>query len=121
MVSVAWETATQLIEEGIDVGVINARFLKPLDSETILDQAQVSGRLLTIEENVLRGGYGESVRQAIAEAGLANKIEHQALGLPDAFVEHGTQPILRHEVGLCAERLTQVVRQMLQSTTVRKR
>ena len=121
MVSVAWETAAELIEEGIDVGVINARFLKPLDSETIINQAQESGRLITIEENVLRGGYGESVRQAIAEAGLASKIEHQALGLPDAFVEHGTQPILRHEVGLCAEHLTQVARQMLQSNVARKR
>jgi len=75
-----------------------------------LDAACVSGRLITIEENARRGGFGEIVRDAIAEANLSGQIDHRIIALPDAFVEHGAQPIIRRECGLCAEALVEAVR-----------
>lgn len=100
MVSVAWEAAQTLREEGIGVGVINARFLKPIDSGAILSLAEQTGRLITIEENVQRGGFGEAVWDVIQAAGLEGKIKHRIVSLPDAFVEHGNQSIIRSEAGL---------------------
>jgi 1-deoxy-D-xylulose-5-phosphate synthase len=120
MVSVAWEAATALLEEGIEVGVINARFLKPIDHDTILDHAKSAGLLITIEENVQRGGFGEAVRDAISAEGLANQIKHQIISLPDAFVEHGTQPIIRSESGLSADNLMRAVREMIGQPGSRK-
>jgi len=115
MVSVAWEAAKLLSEEGIEACVINARFLKPLDSDTILSRAGKAGRLITIEENAKRGGFGEAVRDALHDAGLAAKIEHRIMALPDVFVEHGAQPIIRAEYGLSAELLVQNAKQMQKS------
>jgi 1-deoxy-D-xylulose-5-phosphate synthase len=115
MVSVAWEAASLLSAQGLEACVINARFLKPIDGETILDRAKIAGRIITIEENVQRGGFGEAVRDAVHEAGLAKTIEHKIVALPDAFVEHGAQPIIRSECGLSADSLTDLVRKMLNS------
>ena len=113
MVSVAWEAAQKLKEEGIEVGVVNSRFIKPIDAETILSLAASSSRLVSIEENVKRGGFGEAVRDAIVERGLESTIKHRILALPDEFVEHGTQPIIRSECGLCAGSLASAVREIV--------
>jgi 1-deoxy-D-xylulose-5-phosphate synthase len=98
MVSVAWEASAKLSKMGIRATVVNARFIKPLDAETICSVAQRAGRVVTIEENVKRGGFGEAVRDAIAERGL--NVPVSILALPDLFVEHGAQPIIRSQVGL---------------------
>lgn len=113
MVSVAWEAAQKLREEGIQVGVINARFIKPIDSQVILEAASRTGLLITIEENVQRGGFGEAVRDQIQLAGLAKQVVHQILALPDAFVEHGAQPIIRAESGLDAISVIANIREQL--------
>lgn len=115
MVSVAWEAAKKLEEQGIRPCVINARFIKPLDAETIVDRARKAGRIVTIEENVQRGGFGEVVRDAIHDAGVATKVEHVIVALPDAFVEHGAQPIIREEAGLSADTLVSRVLSMVKS------
>jgi len=115
MVSVAWEAAKKLEAQGIRPCVINARFIKPLDAETIVDRATKAGRIVTIEENVQRGGFGEAVRDALHDAGVATSVEHQIVALPDAFVEHGTQPIIRAEAGLSADLLVSRVTSMLNS------
>lgn len=109
MVSVAWEAAQALKESGLDVGVINARFIKPIDDVTILREASATGVLVTIEENVQRGGFGEAVRDAITNAGLEGRIKHRIVSLPDAFIEHGAQPIIREESGLGADSLSSLV------------
>ncbi len=119
MVSVAWEAAQALATEGIDAGVINSRFIKPLDSATILDHAGATGKLITIEENVQRGGFGEAVRDAVQSSGLS--IEHRIISLPDAFVEHGTQPIIRAECGLSSSNVEKLVREMLTSGSSKSR
>ncbi|HJP82970.1 MAG TPA: 1-deoxy-D-xylulose-5-phosphate synthase [Fimbriimonadaceae bacterium] len=113
MVSVAWEAAQMLAQQGIEAGVINARFLKPLDADAILDRASATGHLITIEENVQRGGFGEAVRDAVANAGLQAKIEMKIIALPDAFVEHGSQPIIRTECRLCADSVVALAQSML--------
>lgn len=99
MVGPAWAAVEKLSEKGITATAINARFLKPFDLETILAQVAETGNLLVIEENVRRGGFGEAVRDALAEAGRSDISVH-ILALPDRFVEHGSQPLIRRDCGL---------------------
>ena len=100
MVSVAWQAASDVES----VGVFNARFTKPLDEQAILGAAQQYRGLVTIEENVGRGGFGEAVRALLNAHGLA-ETPLITMALPDHFVEHGTQAIIRAESGLSAEAL----------------
>ena len=102
MVSAAYAAAVELSKQGISCEVINARYLKPIDASTILGSAQKTGKLITIEENVATGGFGQAVRSALHEANLGS-IPHTLMSLPDAFVEHGAQPLIRKDVGLTAE------------------
>jgi 1-deoxy-D-xylulose-5-phosphate synthase len=87
---------------GIHAGVINARFLKPLDSELICERASKAGRVLTVEENVLQGGFGSSVLELFQERGLLD-IQVGRLGIPDLFMEHGPQSLLRNKYGIDEE------------------
>ena len=115
MVSVAWEASQRLKEQGYEVGVVNARFIKPIDADTILGQADTTRTLITVEENVQRGGFGEAVRDALNDAGLQAMVRHQILALPDAFVEHGSQPIIRSESGLSADAVVETVTRLVGS------
>jgi len=108
MVGPAWEAADQLAARGIDATVINARFVKPLDAETIVAAARETRFVVTIEENVQTGGFGQAVRDALHEAGLGD-VPHQILALPDAFVEHGSQPLIRRDCGLDADGIVAAV------------
>lgn len=85
--------AEQLREEGLDVGVINARFVKPLDRQCVERALRDGGFLVTVEEGCLMGGFGSAVLEAACELGLDTRRVHR-LGLPDHFVEHGE----RHEL-----------------------
>ncbi len=86
-------------EHGLRVGVINARFLKPLDTATILKAIDECGFVLTIEEGCLMGGFGSAVLEAANEAGR-NTSHLRRLGLPDRFVMHAERPEQLAEVGL---------------------
>ncbi len=86
-------------EEGIEANVINARFVKPLDEALILERAQAAGAVLCLEENTILGGFGSAVSELLAESGLSN-LRFKRLGIPDIFVEHGTQAELRRDLGL---------------------
>ncbi len=112
MVGPAYRAAKQLAAEGIEATVINARFAKPLDEATILESAIQTKRVLTIEENVRSGGFGERVR-----ACLTPEISIQVIAIEDHFVEHGTQPILRQEVGLTADNIASIARRMVARST----
>lgn len=105
MVAPALEAAHQLEQKGIHATVVNARFAKPLDTELILDIASQTKHLLTVEENTLQGGFGSHVTDLIKQAGL-NDIAIKSLGLPDKFIEHGTQSFLRSKYGLDANGIT---------------
>jgi len=95
----ALEAAALLKEQGISAAVVNARFIKPLDSELILAQAEKTGCLVTVEENALQGGFGSAVLEAVSDAGLSS-LRVKRIGIPDSFIEHGSQDQLRKDLGL---------------------
>jgi 1-deoxy-D-xylulose-5-phosphate synthase len=101
-VPVALSAAKILASKGIEASVVNARFVSPLDNTFITKVAKTTGRLVTIEENVVRGGFGSAVLTMLEQSSL-NNIKTHCIGIPDEFVEHGTQPILRAKYGLDGE------------------
>ncbi|MBE9536580.1 MAG: 1-deoxy-D-xylulose-5-phosphate synthase [Proteobacteria bacterium] len=96
----AVDAAKALMDKGIDAEVINARFVKPLDEEMILASARKTKQIITIEENALQGGFGSAVMELLEEKALLPEIKVKRLGIPDRFIEHGPQEILRKEVGI---------------------
>jgi len=108
MVQPAIEAAKNLEEdEHISATIVNARFVKPLDVELIMELAQKTGKIVTVEENVIQGGFGS----AILELLQAHDLDHvivRCIGLPDKYIEHGPQSILRHKYGLDAEGIEKV-------------
>ncbi len=101
-VAPALEAAKELATRGIKTTVVNSRFAKPLDSELITDIASRIKRLLTVEENVLSGGFGSSVAALLQESGITD-VRLKSIGIPDEFVEHGTQALLRSKYSLDAK------------------
>lgn len=100
-VAPAFEAAGELARKGIDTTVINARYAKPMDVPLILDVAGRVKRIVTVEENVLSGGFGSGVARLLGESGM-NDIQVICIGVPDEFVEHGSQAVLRAKFGLDA-------------------
>lgn len=103
----ALAAANTLSEHGIEAAVLNARFVKPLDREAILDLAKATGRIITIEEGALAGGFGSAVLELLADAGLSH-VEVHRMGIPDKFIDHGSVPLLHAECGLTRERIVQL-------------
>jgi 1-deoxy-D-xylulose-5-phosphate synthase len=102
----AVQAAARLRAEGLDVGVINARFAKPLDKETIVRAITETGFVVTVEEGALAGGFGSAVLEAANAAGVAT--DHiRCLGIPDRFIEHGERDELMSDLGLTVEGLVQ--------------
>jgi 1-deoxy-D-xylulose-5-phosphate synthase len=97
----ALAAAQKLEEKGFSATVVNARFVKPLDENLILTLAAKHGRVLTVEENVLAGGFGSAILELLADQGLLVAVKR--LGIPDKFVEHGAPAILRQKYGLDAD------------------
>jgi 1-deoxy-D-xylulose-5-phosphate synthase len=91
--------AEKLAEAGTHAAVINSRFLKPLDANLLCDWAKRVGKVVTVEENVLQGGFGSAVLELFQERGLSS-IQVKRLGIPDLFVEHGSQALLREKYGI---------------------
>jgi len=89
-------------EGGPDLTVVNARFVKPLDTELLASQLAPGRRLMTVEENALAGGFGAAVMEAIAALG-ARDVAVERLGIPDEFQPHGSQEILRARLDLDVE------------------
>ena len=87
--SAAVEAAELLGKRGFSCGVANPIFVKPLDVDLVLDAARATGRIVTVEENVLAGGFGSAVVEALAAAGMGETKVHR-IGMPDSFIEHGT-------------------------------
>jgi 1-deoxy-D-xylulose-5-phosphate synthase len=106
------EAAKQLALQGIEATVVNARFAKPLDKELITDLAGRIKNIVTVEENVLTGGFGSSVARLVQESGK-NDVIIKNIGIPDEFVEHGTQAILRAKYGINADGIARQVTEML--------
>ena len=103
--------AADLLDSEHDLGptVADARFAKPLDGELIARLAAEHDVLVTVEENVLAGGFGSAVVEFLADRGLAGRCRVIRVGLPDRFVTHGKPALLREEVGLTPEAVAQRV------------
>ncbi len=108
--TVLWATraAEILSEQGIDAEVINARFVKPLDEELILQSIQKTGRVITVEDAVLAGGFGSAVLELLAREKVEVPVER--LGLADRFYDHASQNSLRRQAGIDAESIAEKAR-----------
>jgi 1-deoxy-D-xylulose-5-phosphate synthase len=114
MVPVALKAADLLRDRGVAATVVNARFVKPLDRDLLLDVAERVRRIVTIEDHVLMGGFGSAVLELFEEADVRS-VEVRRIGLPDAFVEHGAQSLLRKHHGLDPEGVAQRVATFLKA------
>ncbi len=106
--------AKELEADGLNVRVINARFAKPLDTETILDALQSTPFVVTVEEGALHGGFGSAVLEAAADAGVAAS-HVKRLGIPDQFIEHGDRPELLADLRLDVAGIAGVCRELAES------
>lgn len=103
MVGRAEEVASLLPEKSVEI--INARFLKPLDEETILNSIRKTGYCITIEDNLLKGGLGSAVVEAVNKSDIQD-VKIKNFGYDDTFVEHGTVKELEDKYGLSAEKIS---------------
>ena len=101
MVHVATDAAERLAEEGLEASVVNARFVKPMDADLIVAEAERSGKVLTLEENAVAGGFGGAVLELLSDRGL-DDVTVRVMGLPDRFVVHGPRRVLLEQCGLDA-------------------
>jgi 1-deoxy-D-xylulose-5-phosphate synthase len=114
LLGAALDAAKHLRDEGLEVGVINARFVKPLDTQGILERIEAAPWVVTVEENALPTGFGSAVLEAVSDARLAcGPIVR--LGLPDRFVEHGERGELLAELGLDAAGIASTCRGLAQA------
>jgi 1-deoxy-D-xylulose-5-phosphate synthase len=95
--------AQRLERQGLSVGVINARFVKPLDRELILETAWRCPRLITVEEHVVAGGFGSAVLELLVQERVFASTQVAQVGLSDGFIEHGPQSVMRAAQGVDAE------------------
>ena len=96
-------------EHGVEATVVDARFAKPLDAELLCSVAAEHDVLVTVEENVLAGGFGAGVIEMLSDRGLADGVRVLRFGLPDRYVTHGKPPLLREEVGLTPDQIARRV------------
>ena len=115
MVYPAIEAGKNLEKSGIDAAVVNARFVKPLDSELILSLARSINIFLTIEDAYLAGGFGSAVLELLEQNGLSAKIKVVRMGVPDQIVTHGDPKILLAKYGLDADGIYAKVVETLES------
>lgn len=97
----AMEANKHLLAAGIQSTVVNCRFVKPIDEELITSLARKIPRIITIEEHVRQGGFGSAVLECLNDAGFQN-LCLERMGIPDQFIEHGTQKQLRSKYGIDA-------------------
>jgi len=115
MVSVAMEASRILVEDGIDAGVVNMRFAKPLDTELLSELSRQTSLLVTVEEGSVMGGFGSAVLEWLSASDLLSRVRVRMVGIPDHYVEHGAPAILRESVGLTAPQLAELARKSLQT------
>lgn len=120
MVYPAVAAAESLEKDGIEATVVNMRFVKPLDSELILDLAQTHQLIVTVEEAYLAGGFGSAVMELLEEHGLQDKVKVVRMGVPDEIVTHGDPKVLLAGYGLDADGIYTKVKNSLESIEGRR-
>jgi 1-deoxy-D-xylulose-5-phosphate synthase len=111
MVPAAEKAALLLQKEGVDAGVVNARFIRPLDTSLLRAQAQEAAVFATMENGVLAGGFGSSVAEDLAAQRYAGRVLR--FGWPDSFVPQGAPGLLMAQFGLTAEAVADAIRREL--------
>ncbi|WP_394708810.1 1-deoxy-D-xylulose-5-phosphate synthase [uncultured Desulfobulbus sp.] len=107
-VSIAFRAIKLLQENGISAALIDCGYVKPLDNDLIISQAAKCGKLLLVEENSLQGGFGSAVLEMLSDAGLSD-ISTKLIGVPDRFIQHGAQPMVRELCGISDDQIAQTV------------
>ena len=111
MVDESLQAAAQLQKEGISLAVVDPRFIKPLDRQLLVAEARRTGIAITVEENVLQGGFGSAVLELLDEEGVS--VHLLRIGLPDAFIGQGSQQELRKIYGLNAKDIAGRIREKI--------
>jgi len=108
LLPMAREMAARLAREGLSVAVVNPRFVKPMDRETVEHYGQGCGLVVTFEDHVLAGGFGSAVMETMNAAGIGTAVVR--IGWPDQFIEHGRVDALRAKYGISVERAMELAR-----------
>ncbi len=111
-VSEALSAHSTLMEQGISATVVNCRFVKPLDSDLIGSLAREIPRIITVEENVRQGGFGSAVLECLSDQRITGFLL-ECIGIPDTFVEHGSQNFLRAKYGIDAPAIVNAAKRLL--------
>jgi len=111
MVKTAETVREQLKEKGYQVSLINARFVKPIDEEVVLEACKEHKLIVSMEENVASGGYGEKVLECLNRHHKQNS--YLNISIPDAYVEHGNVKLLKKEIGIDADSIVQRILERL--------
>lgn len=114
LVPAALQAARLLQNEGLSVGVVSARFVKPLDADTMVRAVRDCGFVVTVEEAALAGGFGSAVLEAAADARFDTS-RVRRLGIPDQFIEHAERGELLADMGIDAAGIAAACRAMFQT------
>ena len=107
----ALDAAEKLQSEGISCAVVNSRFVKPIDEKTLIQFASKVEAIITVEENVLQGGFGTAVLETLQLHNINTKV--LCLGIPDVFVEHGPQQLLRSKYRIDSDGMFNTVKKII--------
>ncbi|MCK4852023.1 MAG: 1-deoxy-D-xylulose-5-phosphate synthase [Candidatus Omnitrophica bacterium] len=110
MVNTALEVGELLSKQGIEASVINARFVKPLDSGMLESVCRENKRLVTLEEGVVNGGFGSAVLEVMERENLLREVQLKCLGLPDQFIEHGAREELLRKYHLMPDEILAIIK-----------
>ncbi len=110
----AQKALIKLKEKNISCALINARFVKPLDSELIIEIAQKTGKVITIENHVLESGFGSAVLECFADNFISD-IKIKRIGIQNCFVEHGPQKILKKVYGIDSSAICMAIEEIIKS------
>ena len=108
----AVQAAEKLAREGVHVAVINGRFIKPLDDALIIQYCKPFAKIVTVEEGSLAGGFGSAIMERAQQLGL-REVDFHRIGIPDEYVHHGSQDVLRAHYDLHADGIARRVREFL--------
>ena len=120
MVNPVLDAALRLAKDGVEAAVINARFVKPLDAETILETARNHRLIVTVEEAYLAGGFGSAVMELLEQKEVLENTSVVRMGVPDEIVTHGDPKFLLGEYGLDADGIFNRVKESLAALTEQK-
>jgi 1-deoxy-D-xylulose-5-phosphate synthase len=109
------QAVEKLREEGLSVGLINARFVKPLDEETLLRRIQMSPWVVSVEENALQAGFGSAILEAIHNTNMHTG-PIRRLGIPDHFIEHGDRAELLSSLSLDINGIANICKELSEQT-----